>query len=155
MFSFIKRKHILLIYIFISILLIGCQLQRNEDTHGINFLKNRADQLVLNKSNINDVINVLGYPHTESIYQKNRIMYFERKIITRNPVTFGSKRIKDNNVLVLDFDNMGILKDLKFYKKKDMKRIEYLSKQTNTAIGEKSFVNKFLESVRYKMYNKK
>ena len=56
---------------------------------------------------------------------------------------------------MLDFDNMGILKDLKFYKKKDMKRIEYLSKQTNTAIGEKSFVNKFLESVRSKMYNKK
>ena len=48
--------------------------------HGINFLQNRSEKILVNESNKNDVINVLGNPHTTSIDDENLWFYFDRKI---------------------------------------------------------------------------
>ena len=44
--------------LFTFIFLLSCQLQEPSKNHGIIFLKNRSDKLVINSSNKNDVIKI-------------------------------------------------------------------------------------------------
>ena len=41
-------------------ILSNCQFKDPIKGHGINFLENRSEKLIVNKSNKNDVINILG-----------------------------------------------------------------------------------------------
>ena len=150
----VKRKHIIAIILSIFFLANHCQLKKNEDTHGINFLKNRAAKINVDKSNVNDVYEVFGYPHTYSFKNQNRLIYFERTIVTRSIYRLGKKKLSANNILVLDFDNKGILISKKIYDKSKMQKIDFSENETKSNIGEQSFVNKFLQSMRAKMYNK-
>ena len=41
-----------------------CQLNEPKMNHGLLFLENRSNELVVNKTNKNDVINMMGKPHS-------------------------------------------------------------------------------------------
>ena len=151
----VKRKHIIPIILSLFLLANHCQLKKNEETHGIHFLKNRADKVTIKKSNVNDVYDIFGYPHTYSLKNQNRLIYFERTIVSRSIYKLGKKKLSTNNILVLDFDNKGILIKKEIYDKNKMQKLEFSENETKSNIGEKSFVNKFLQSMRAKMYNKK
>ena len=56
-----------------------------------------------------------------------------------------------NNVLVLEIDNAGILKDKKFYNLKDMKKIKFEENITAVNYSKKSFIYQFLSSLREKI----
>ena len=73
MFFFIKHL-IKILFLFFLIIFTGCQLQEQSNNHGILFLENRANKLVLNKTNINDTVKILGEPHTKSI-ENDQIIY--------------------------------------------------------------------------------
>ena len=108
MFIRFKINHFLFIVIYF-IILVGCKLQEPLNNHGIIFLKNRSDKLVINKSNKNDVIKIIGTPHTISINNKNEWFYIER-ILTKGKIhKLGKDVLKENNVLVLVFNKYGIL----------------------------------------------
>ena len=91
-------KVILIILLFI---LSHCQLKEPIKGHGINFLENRSNKIAINKSNKNDVIAVLGNPHTTSIDDENLWFYFDRKLSGGTIVTLGDRDLLENNVLVL------------------------------------------------------
>ena len=61
----------------------NCQLKEPIKGHGINFLENRSNSITLNKTNKNDVIRLIGNPHTKSIEDENLWFYFDRKSKTR------------------------------------------------------------------------
>ena len=67
-----------LFYLLSFISLIGCQLQDPYNNHGIVFLKNRSEKLIVNQSNKNDVLNIVGQPHSKSINDDNEWFYVER-----------------------------------------------------------------------------
>ena len=93
--------------------------------HGINFLKNRADKIVINKSNKNDIIKILGNPHTKSISDENLWFYFDRKISTGSIVHMKKNKLIENNVLVIEFNKYGVVINKKLLTKNDMKEIVY------------------------------
>jgi len=76
MFFFKNHKNILLILIFN--ILINCQLQESSKTHGIVFLENRSKKLIINESNKNDVLKIIGNPHSKSINNEDEWFYVER-----------------------------------------------------------------------------
>ena len=154
--SFISRKHLKLLYIIIfSILLNNCQLKEANKTHGINFLENREKVLQIGKTNKNDVIKLIGNPHTLSLSDENTWIYFERTITRGKLIKLGQNVLKENNVLELNFDKYGILQSKNIYNKDDMKTVKYSDKETENNISQQSFVGKFLSSVRQKMYGKR
>tara|TARA_B110000971_G_scaffold183349_1_gene190703 strand:- start:375 stop:848 length:474 start_codon:yes stop_codon:yes gene_type:complete len=154
--SFVRRKHKRIFYIaFFSLLLNNCQLQEPKKSHGINFLENREKTLVIGKTNKNDVIKSIGNPHTMSIKSDNTWIYFERTITRGKMIKLGQNVLKANNVLELKFDKYGILKEKFFLNKEDMKKVEYSKNETLNDISQKSFVAKFLSSVKQKMYGKR
>ena len=156
MFFVFKIKHFnILIFSFLLFILSNCQLKEPIKGHGINFLENRSKNITLNKSNKNDVITILGNPHTTSIDDDNLWFYFDRKISSGSIIKFGERDLLENNVLVLNFDKYGILTKKEFFSKEDMQKIKYSEMKTENPVTQKSFVTSFLQSVRQKMYGKR
>ena len=151
-----KIKHLQILILFtISIILSNCQFKEPIKGHGINFLLNRSEKILVNKSNKNDVINVLGNPHTTSIDDENLWFYFDRKIASGKLIKFGETELLENNVLVLNFDKYGVVLNKEFFSKEDMKKIKFSNMETKNPVIKQSFVSSFLQSVRQKMYGKR
>ena len=153
MFVSFKYHKILLFFFFL--ILINCQLQDPNKNHGVLFLKNRSEKLVMNQSNINDVIDILGQPHSKSISDDNQWIYIERVLTKGEFHKLGQNILKTNNVLILSFDKYGILKEKKIFDKKDIKDIKFSEKNTENKLAQKSFIEKFLNSLKTRMYSNK
>ena len=147
------KNHFNLVFLLFSLfILLGCQLQDPNKNHGILFLENRSNKLILNKTNQNDVIKIIGNAHSKSIDDKNIWLYFERILGKGKYHKLGRHILKESNALVLTFDKYGILQDKKFYTKEDMKKMSFTKKETENQLSKKSFVESFLSSVKQKMY---
>ncbi len=150
MFFFFKNHFF--IYVFLFIILSGCKLQEPLKTHGIVFLENRADKLTINKSNKNDVISIFGQPQIKEDDKIDTWIYLERILTKGKYHKLGKHVLKQNNILILDFNKYGILKSKKLLDKEDINQIKFSKKTTDNELSQKSFVTSFLESVRQKMY---
>ena len=147
------HKYLLLFLVFI--ISIGCSFQEASKNHGIVFLENRSNKLIINKSNKNDVIEIFGQPHTTSVNDKNEWIYIERVLVKGEYHKLGKNILKTNNVLVLKFDKYGVLKDKEIIDKSKKNKLEFSKKETKNELSQKSFVEKFLSSIRSKMYRNK
>ena len=150
MFFFKNHKNILFIFIFN--ILINCQLQESSKTHGIVFLENRSKKLIINESNKNDVLKIIGNPHSKSINNEDEWFYVERILSKGAYHKLGQNILKENNILLLKFDKYGILEDKILLSKKNKNEIKFSNKNTKNQLTQKSFVEKFLSSIRTKMY---
>ena len=133
-------------------ILIGCQLQEPNKNHGIVFLENRANKLIINESNKNDVVKIIGQPHSKSVDDQDIWIYLERTLGKGKYHKLGKHILKTNNTLVLSFDKYGVLETKEVYKKEDVQKILFSKKTTKNEMTKKSFVESFLSSVRSKMY---
>ena len=109
----------------------------------------------IGKTNKNDVIKLIGNPHTVSLHDHNTWIYFERTITRGKLIKLGQNVLKENNVLELKFDKYGILENKKILTKDDMNTVKYSEKETENNISQQSFIGKFLSSVKQKMYGKR
>ena len=152
-FKIINYKSIFILSFFIFF--AGCQLQEPYQNHGILFLENRSAKLEIDISNKNDVIKNIGQPHSRSINDDNEWIFIERTLTKGEFHKLGRNVIKESNILVLKFDKYGILKEKTFITKEDIKKLAFSEKKTSNELSQKSFVQKFLTSLRDKMYKKK
>ena len=121
-------------------------------SHGIFFLENRDKLLQVNNTNKNDVINILGQPHTRSIKDKDTWLYIERTRSRGKITKLGRNVLINNNVLVVKFNQNGILEEKILFNKKDMNDYKFAEKVTENDIKRGSFLESFLSSIREKMY---
>jgi outer membrane protein assembly factor BamE (lipoprotein component of BamABCDE complex) len=149
---FVKNHTIYLLTILV--LFTSCQLNEPANKHGILFLENRSNQLTVNKDNKNDILKLIGTPHTKTI-ASNDWIYIERILTKGGLHRLGKNVLKTNNVLVLTFDKYGILKDKKFLNKDDINKMNFSKKITENNLAKVSFVESFLSSIRSKMYSNK
>ena len=133
-------------------ILSSCQLQEPLKNHGIIYLENRSNKLILNKSNKNNVIDVIGYPQIKTEDKNESWIYIERVLTKGKYHKLGKHILKENNVLVLNFDKYGILIKKDFLTKNDINKLKFSKKDTKNEITRKSFVQSFLQSVKQKMY---
>ena len=152
---FCFKNHFNRLFIVLFIILAACQLEEPVKNHGIVFLENRSNKLILNKSNKNDVIKIIGQPHSKSINNANIWIYVERTLSKGKYHKLGQHILKKNNTLVLEFDKFGILKSKKIYDIKNTNKIQFSKKETQNELSKKSFVESFLSSVKQKMYGNK
>ena len=148
----IHKFHKRLILVLVFFILYSCQFQEPFQNHGIVFLENRSNKLIVGKSNKNDVFNIIGQPHSKSIDNDNEWIYIERTLTKGEYHKLGQHVLKSNNVLLLDFDKYGILKEKIFLNKEDLKKLTFSKNKTENNLTQRSFVEKFLSSVKAKMY---
>ncbi len=103
----IKNVYLLVIILFF---ITACKQNEVIKTHGIAYLDKGEKLIIINKSNKNDTVNILGQPSTKGMTDDNLWIYIERTITRGKLLKFGRNYIKKNNVLVLEFDKYGILK---------------------------------------------
>lgn len=149
---FINKYHNFNLLLFVFIILIGCQLQEPKQNHGIVFLENRSKKLVLNNSNKNDVLRIIGQPHSKSINNENEWIYIERVLSKGEFHKLGRNILKTNNILVLNFDKYGILEKKTLFDKESIEKIKFSKRITENQLTKKSFVEKLLTSLKEKMY---
>ena len=146
-------------YIYLSVIILffitACQQKEVTKTHGIAYLEKREKLIVVNKTNKNDTINVLGQPSTKGMTDDNLWIYIERTTTRGSLFMLGRSYLKKNNVLVLEFDKYGILTKKEFYNKKKMKKISFAKDVTENEIRKENFIQGFLSSVRQKMEQRK
>ena len=153
---FIKIKyHKNLFFLAIFLILNACQLQEPSKNHGIVFLENRSKKLIVNSTNKNDVLRIIGYPHSKSVKNENEWFYMERVLTKGDYHKLGQNVLKTNNVLVLNFDKYGILSNKIFLNKESIQKINFSEDFTENQLTKRSFVERFLSSVRTKMYGNK
>ena len=150
--NFVSKNHntLLLILFFI---LIGCKLQEPTKSHGILFLENRSNQLVVKKDNKNDVIKLFGSPHSKSFNNDDEWIYIERILTKGSFHKLGQNVIKSNNVLVLSFNKYGIINHKKFLDQSDLNKLSFSKDITDNDLSKRSFVESFLSSIKSKMYS--
>ena len=107
--------------------------------------------MILNKTNKNDIIQVLGNPSTKSKFDNDVWIYIERKQTQSKLTNLGRMKTYKNDVLVLEIDNYGILKKKEFYNKDDMKNIKMVKSTTESGFRRNTFVYDFMSSMRQKI----
>ena len=141
----------ILYIIFLSIIVSNCTFKPVVKHHGVPFLEKKQASLIVNKSNKNDVMELLGYPSTKSKFDNDLWIYIERKQTQSSVRNLGKMKIFKNDVLVLEMDKFGILKKKEFYNKDDMENIKVVEATTKAGFKKSSFVYEFLSSMRQKI----
>ena len=140
-----------IIIIVILLLLSNCQRNPIIDTHGVAFLDKKQKQLIIDKTNKNDVKKALGHPSTIATFDNSIWIYIERTRTRGKLLKFGQNITNKNNVLALEFNEYGILTKKDFYNKNKINKIIFTKDTTETITREKNFVYSFLSSLRQKI----
>ena len=117
-------KKIIIIFLFI---ITSCSANKVVNNHGTLSLEKKLDKISLNISNMNDVLKTLGPPSTKSTFDKNIWMYIERKKTNQSIFMLGKKKVIKNNVLLVQFNNQGMLINKEFYNINDLKKVNHPS----------------------------
>ena len=141
----------LFIFIIISLFISACTLKKVEKHHGVHFLNKKHEKLTVNKSNKNDILQLLGSPSTKSTFDNDLWIYIERKTDNSSLKKFGSERIIVNNVLLLEINNVGLLEKKEFLDLTNMQELKFAEQITESQYRKKTFVYDFLSSLRHKM----
>ena len=142
-------KTLLLLTIFF--LFANCTNKLAIDHHGVNKLSIKQDKLILNETNKNDIIKILGSPSTISKFDENIWIYIERKQTQSKLKNLGKMKIYENNVLILEVNDYGILKNKKLYSKEKMENINLATAITESTYKRDSFIYDFMSSLRQKI----
>ena len=134
----------------------SCQHNDVIKTHGVAYLNKREKLIIVNKTNKNDTISILGQPSTKGMVDDNLWIYIERTRTRGKLLKLGRNYLKKNNVLVLEFDKYGILQKKDFFNREDMNKIKFAKDVTENELRKENFIYSFfLSSVRQKMLQKR
>ena len=139
-----------MIIIFFT-LVTNCGFKKRVDHHGVHLLKKKSDTIIIAETNKNDIIKLLGPPSVTSTFNNDLYFYIERKTTTGKLIKLGKKKYLENNVLVLEIDDRGILLKKEFYDLNKMKEIKIVSNETSVDYKKQSFIYEFLSSMRQKI----
>ena len=114
-------------------------------------LKKKSEQIIVSETNKNDIIKLLGPPSVTSTFDNDILFYIERKITTDKLIKLGKQFYLENNVLILEIDNRGILAKKDLIDLNDMKELKLVSAETSVNYQKQSFIYDFLSSMRQKV----
>ena len=141
----------ILYIIFLSIIVSNCAFKEVVKHHGIPFLEKKQSSLIVNKTNKNDIMKILGNPSTKSKFDNDIWIYIERKQTQSKLSNLGKMKIYKNDILVLEINKFGILKKKEFYNKDDMKNLKIVKATTDSGFKRNNFIYNFMSSMRQKI----
>ena len=150
-FLFMKNIiYVVIIFVFIT----NCTLNKATNHHGVYFLEKKQQKIFVNKTNNNDIIEILGPPSNTSNFNEKLLYYIERSSTSSKFTKLGKKNLIANNVLILELNKRGIVKEKIFLNLNDMKNINFTEDLTNSTISKRqTLIYDFLNSLRQKMNN--
>jgi len=141
----------LLIILIIPIFIQNCSLNKVVKRHGVQNLEKKSEKIILNQTNKNDILELLGPPSTYSLGDTDTLIYIEQSTSSSKLTKLGGKKLIINNVLVVEINNMGLTVNKSFLDKEDMNKIDFSKKVTQKRYSDNDFVYNFLSSIRKKI----
>ena len=138
---------LLILFLFIA----NCKLNKVVENHGIHFLDKKQQNLVVNKTNKNDIIKILGPQSTKSQFNNDLWIYIEAQQKGQTLLKFGNKKLYTNNVLMLEINDKGLLAKKEFFDINNMNKLKFSEDETSITYSKKSFVYDFLASMRQRV----
>ena len=129
----------------------NCSTREVVKHHGVPYLEKKQETLKVNKTNKNDIIDILGAPSTKSKFDNDVWIYIDQNQIQPKIRNYGKMKIAKNDILVLEIDRMGILKKKNFYNKETMNELNVVNSETGKIFRKNSFIYNFFSSLRQKV----
>ena len=139
------------IFIFIFFIISSCSSGKVVNTHGNNLINITNSKLIVNKTNKNDIIDLLGPPSSKSSFNENIWIYIETKKQSTSLFKIGSRKLIKSNVLVVRLNERGVLKKKDYYNIDDMNKIKFSEQVTKSGYDKNSYVYGVLRSLRDKI----
>ncbi len=139
------------IYIIFFILIVNCAGNKVSNYHGSKFLDEKYNKIFINKTNKNDLLLLIGPPSSISDFNKNKWFYFERLKSNQSLLKLGKQKIKKNNILIVELNKDGILKDKKLLNLDDMNDLKYLKTTTQKEFKKDGMMYNVFSSLREKI----
>ena len=141
------RIFIIIIILFLS----SCSFNKVVKHHGVHYLENKQKNIVVFSNNFNDIRSLLGPPSTKNSFDNDIWIYIERKTTVSQVRTLGKRKILINNVLVLEFDNRGLLVKKEFFNKDQMNNIKISQNETEVLSKKDTFIRSVITSLKHKI----
>ena len=141
-----RNLYLLIIFFFT----LNCSINKVSNLHGFRFIDTKLEKIELNRSNKNDVRTIIGPPSSISTFD-DTWLYFERKKTNQSLFKLGKKKISRNNILIIEFNNRGLVKDKVLLDLSDMNDIKIAEKKTKKDFSQDSFVYNLLSTLRDKI----
>ncbi len=141
-------RFLLLLILF---LITACSSNKVSKNHGFISLESKLDNIIINKSNKNDIIENIGYPSSVSAFNSNKWFYMERKQTNQSLLKFGIKKISKNNILIIEFNNKGLAKNKRLVNQNDMNELKYVKKITKKDFEQDNTIYYIFSSMREKV----
>jgi outer membrane protein assembly factor BamE (lipoprotein component of BamABCDE complex) len=140
--------------IFLIILFIiasGCKANKVSKNHGFISLETKFEKIQINKTNKNDLIKTIGHPSSISEFDENKWFYIERKKTNQSLFKLGIKKINKNNILIVDFNNKGLVENKKIIDLNNMNDVKYVKKITQKEFDQDNTIYNIFSSLREKI----
>lgn len=139
-------------FLYLALIFItSCSTNKVVSNHGISFIDIKSKQLVENKSNKNDIIQILGPPSIKSEFDENTWIYIERKKTSTTVFTLGKRKIEKNNALIVQINDNGLLEEKTLINLDNMNDLKFSKKETKSNYTKDSYIYNVLTSLREKI----
>tara|TARA_B100001029_G_C14701279_1_gene255025 strand:+ start:57 stop:497 length:441 start_codon:yes stop_codon:yes gene_type:complete len=130
---------------------LNCSANKVSNNHGFVSLQSKYEKITINKTNKNDILKIVGPPSSISNFDKNKWFYIQRNKRNQSLFKLGIKKIDVNNILIVKFNNRGILEDKKIMNINDMNDIKYAESITEKEFKQNDMLYKIFSSLREKI----
>ena len=144
--SFIKLTTFI-VFIFI----VNCSGNKVSNYHGSKALDAKFHEIKINNTNKNDLLKIFGQPSTKSDFNENKWFYFERIKTNQSLFKLGKQKIKKNNILIVEFNQKGILIEKKLLNLNDMKDVKFIKKTTEKEFSKNNVMYDVFSTLREKI----
>ena len=140
-----------ILFILLFLFTLNCTTNKVSKNHGFKLLEQRFDKIIINQTNKNDIMSIIGPPSTKSDFNENIWFYIERRKTNQSLIKLGIKKIEKNNILMVEFNDRGILKNKKLFDLNNMNDIKYVKSITQKEFKNNNFIYNIFTSIREKI----
>ncbi len=141
-------KIITLVSVFLFTL--NCSINKVSNLHGYRLIETKYDNILLNKSNKNDIRDLIGPPSSISDFG-DIWFYIERKKTNQDLFKLGKKKLSTNNVIIVEFNNLGLVSNKKFLNINNMNDLKFAEKKTKKKFTQDNLLYNVLSTLREKI----
>ena len=139
-----------ILFLFFLLFITNCSSNKVSNNHGFSSLDTKFEKITVNKTNKNDILKIIGPPSSISDFDKNKWFYIQRMKQNQSLFKLGIKKIKKNNILIIEFNNRGILVKKKILDLNNMNDIKYVKDITEKEFKQNDILFKVFSSLREK-----
>ena len=136
--------------IFLFLFTLNCSINKVSNLHGYRSIEDKYEKIISTKSNKNDVRKIIGPPSSISKFD-DIWFYIERKKTNQSLYKLGKKKISSNNILIIEFNALGLVENKNLLNLNDMNDLSIAEKKTEKKFGQDNFVYNLLSTLREKL----